>query len=219
MSGSGTPLPDPNEDALLVVLERARARGYLGPGPISPHLAHARGFAAVATGVLARTPDRVVDLGSGGGVPGLVLAAAWPAARVTLVEAGRRRAADLAAAAAELFGTDGRVEVVEARAETLAHRPDQREQAVLVTARSFGAPPLTAEIGTGFLAVGGWLVVSEPPEPDGDRWPAAPLARLGFGVPVPLAEGGAHYIAIPKVDAAPADVPRDTRPLVKRPAW
>ena len=120
---------------------------------------------------------------------------------MTLVEAGRRRAADLAAAAAELFGTDGRVEVVEARAETLAHRPDQREQAVLVTARSFGAPPLTAEIGTGFLAVGGWLVVSEPPEPDGDRWPADALARLGFGVPVPLAEGGAHYIAIPKVDA------------------
>ncbi len=219
MSGTGTELPQPDEDALLVVLERARARGYLGPGPVRPHLDHARGFAAAATGVLARTPERVVDLGSGGGLPGLVLAAAWPEARVTLVEVGRRRAADLAAAVTELFGTGGRVAVVEARAETLAHRSDQREQAVLVTARSFGAPPLTAEIGAGFLAVGGWLVVSEPPEPDGDRWPGAPLARLGLGLPVPISQGGAHYIGIPKIGPAPADVPRETRPLVKRPAW
>jgi 16S rRNA (guanine527-N7)-methyltransferase len=220
LSGTGTHHhPDPNEDALLAVLERARERGYLGPGAVRPHLVHARGFAAVAVRALGRTPDRVVDLGSGGGVPGLVLAAAWPDARVTLVEAGRRRAAGLVAAATELFGPGDRVTVVEARAETFAHVPGQQEQATLVTARSLGPPALTAEIATGFLALGGWLVVSEPPEPDEDRWPTTPLARLGFGPVRLMSAGDAHYIAIPKIAPAPAGVPRETRPLVKRPAW
>ena len=41
LSGTDTQLPQPGEDALLVVLERARARGYLGPGPVQPHLDHA----------------------------------------------------------------------------------------------------------------------------------------------------------------------------------
>ncbi len=218
MNGPGTQLPLPDEDALLVVLERARARGYLGPGPVHPHLVHARGFAAVAAAVLGRPPGRVVDLGSGGGVPGLVLAATWPTARVTLVEAGHRRAEDLATAAAACFGT-GRVTVIEARAETLAHDPDQRDQAALVTARSFGTPALTAEIAAGFLAVGGWLVVSEPPDPDDARWPVAGLARLGFGPARRRLEGNAHYAAIPKVETTAADRPRATRRLVKRPAW
>ena len=85
-----------------------------------------------------------------------------------------------------------------------------------MTARSFGAPPLTAEIGTD-SSRSGWLVVSEPLSPTGSlagrRWCGSVRGPRAVG------RGRAHYIAIPKVGAAPAGVPRDTRPLVKRPAW
>src|ERR1051326_630914 len=56
----------------------------------------------------------LVDVGSGGGMPGLPLQLARPDLRVTLVEADRRRAAFLVHAAAEL---DVDVEVVAERAE------------------------------------------------------------------------------------------------------
>jgi 16S rRNA (guanine527-N7)-methyltransferase len=208
---------DDLDDQLVAFLEHARQRGYFGPGPIAAHVGHARGFVAVAEQLLCRPPVAVVDLGTGGGVPGLVLAAAWPAAQVTLVEAARRRSADLAAAARALFGD--RVVVRAERAEVVAHDHRLREAAELVTARSFGPPALTAEIATGFLAVGGVLIVSEPPGGDGDRWPPEGVAELGFGAPEQHEVGGATYVALPKAQLAPAAAPRPTRPLVKRPAW
>jgi 16S rRNA (guanine527-N7)-methyltransferase len=205
------------DDRLLALLEQARRRGYFGPGPIAAHIQHARGYVAVAEQLLGGPPGSVVDLGTGGGVPGLVLAAAWPTARVTLVEAARRRSADLATAARTLFGD--RVVVRAERAEAVAHDPALREAADLVTARSFGPPALTAEIGTGFVAVGGVLIVSEPPGGDDDRWPTDAVAALGFRPPVRHEQGGATYVALAKVRPAAPGVPRPTRPLVKRPAW
>ena len=47
-------------------------------------------------------------------------------------------------------------------------------------ARSFGPPAVTAECAIGFLRPGGEILVSEPPEPDPDRWPADGLAGLGL---------------------------------------
>ena len=48
-----------------------------------------------------------------------------------------------------------------------------------MTARSFGPPAATAECAAPLLAVGGLLVVSEPPDGP-DRWPADALAALGL---------------------------------------
>jgi hypothetical protein len=47
-------------------------------------------------------------------------------------------------------------------------------------ARGFGEPAVTAEGGAAFLRTGGQLVVSEPPRPGLDRWPAAGLELLGL---------------------------------------
>jgi hypothetical protein len=204
-------------ERLVAVLEHARDRGYLGPGPVATHVAHAHGFVALAERLLGHTPATAADLGSGGGVPGLVLAAAWPNCTVMLVEVGRRRAQDLTAAATELF--DDRVEVVAERAEIVAHEPRARERFDLVTARSFGPPALTSEIGAGFVAPGGWLLVSEPPGGDVDRWPSHALRGLGFGPAVLETVHNLTFAALPKRQAAPAGIPRPTKPLVKRPAW
>jgi 16S rRNA (guanine527-N7)-methyltransferase len=200
---------------LLEVLGRARDRGFLGPGDPAEHLDHARGFVEVAT--RSGTPGRVADLGSGGGVPGLVLAVELPAATVVLVESKVSRASWLTAAASRL-GLGDRVEVRSARAEELAHDPGLRETFDLVTARSFGAPPVTAEIGAGFVTVGGALVVSEPPASE-DRWPERELAGLGFG-PAELSRArGAHFACIRKVRPVPEGSPRRRGRATKRPLW
>ena len=206
------------DGALLAVLERARGHGSLGPGPVTDHLEHARGFAAAAIGALGRLPTTVVDLGTGGGVPGLVLAWDWPRARIELVDANARRGDHLRQAITDL-GVEGRVRVHTARAEIVAHDPALRESAELVTARSFGPPALTAEVGAGFVAIGGLLVVSEPPGGDVGRWPASALELLGFGPPQLVTAGGRSYAAIRKTVGTATAVPRSTKQLAKRPAW
>jgi 16S rRNA (guanine527-N7)-methyltransferase len=111
-------------------------------------------------------------------VPGLVLADTWPNSSWALVEAHRRRAVFLRAAAAQLGWSD-RVQVVAERAEVVGRDPAHRGAYPLVVARGFGPPAVTAECGVPLLASGGVLVVSEPPVGDGSRWPPEGLAVLG----------------------------------------
>jgi 16S rRNA (guanine527-N7)-methyltransferase len=202
---------------LLEVLARARRRGFLGPGDPAGHLEHALGFAEVAEALVGRPPERIADLGTGGGVPGLVLAWVWAEPTLVLVESSETRAGWLQGAAAELDLAD-RVEVCCRRAEDLAHEPEHRERFGLVTARSFGAPAVTAEVASGLVSVGGWLLVSEPPEA-ADRWPARPLAELGLAAPELRGARGAHYAGLRKRAAAPARFPRRRGQAAKRPLW
>ncbi|MBN2621748.1 MAG: class I SAM-dependent methyltransferase [Acidimicrobiales bacterium] len=180
-----------DDAALDGVLERSRRLGYLGPGSLRVQIDHARGFAAG----LGTPPQRFLDLGSGGGLPGLVLALHWPASQAVLLDASARRCAFLAEAVAEL-GCDDRVSVVRARAEDAGRRPELRGAFDAVVARGFGPPAVTAECGAPFLVVGGHLVVSEPPGDDGEA----------------TADVGAADCARPHGDAA-VDVAGRTGPL------
>jgi 16S rRNA (guanine527-N7)-methyltransferase len=168
-----------SDDALIDELERAQGLGFLGPGPVVAHIVHSRGFAAGLDG----PPGRFLDLGSGGGVPGLVLALDWPDADVVLLDAGERRCAFLREAVKRL-GLDGRADVVRQRAEEAGRSAALRGGFDLVVARSFGPPAVTAECAAPFLRVGGHLVVSEPPaEADkAGRWPPEGLSALGLVV-------------------------------------
>jgi 16S rRNA (guanine527-N7)-methyltransferase len=203
------------EARLRRVLERARTLGFLGPGPVDPHIVHARGFAA-ASGLTA--PDSIVDLGSGGGVPGLVLSIMWPAATMLLVEANQRRSRHLVEAVAELELGD-RVSVVTERGEGVAHDPQFRESFELAVARGFAEPAVTAEIAAGLVRVGGQLVVSEPPDARPERWPAPALAELGFGEPAFAARDQGHYVAVPKTGPTGPQIPRGIGRPAKRPLW
>jgi 16S rRNA (guanine527-N7)-methyltransferase len=205
------------DDRLLATLERARQRGFLGPGPLDAHLRHARGFAVEIRG-LNPNPERVLDLGTGGGVPGFVLADEFPRAGVVFLEASIRRAEFLAGEAAELGWAD-RIQVVPRRGEDAARETELREQFPVVTARSFAEPAVTAEIAAGFVQVGGSLLVSEPPEPGEDRWPAVGLAALGFGGVRYGGQQGAHFAVISKVAPVPDAYPRATGRPAKRPLW
>jgi 16S rRNA (guanine527-N7)-methyltransferase len=201
---------------LKAVLEDGRERGMLGPGPVETHLDHGEELAAALGRDFA---GRFLDLGSGGGIPGLVLLAAWPDAAGTLLEAQRRRCWFLEAAVRQA-GVEARAEVACGRAEELARRADLRGAFDLVVARGFGSPATTAECAVGFLRRGGVLVVSEPPGgPDPGRWPEEGLGQLGLAGPELRAGKDARF-AVLTASGPPGDRwPRREGVPARRPLW
>jgi 16S rRNA (guanine527-N7)-methyltransferase len=199
---------------LIAALEDARGRGLLGPGEIRPHVEHALGFADA----IGEEPESLVDLGSGGGLPGLVLAWEWADCRVSLLEGSVRRAAFLTETVGRL-GLGPRVQIVAQRGEEAAYNPELREQFAVATARSFGPPAVTAEIAAGLVRRGGVLVVAEPPQPAPARWPDGAPSQFGFADPSFGTWRDVHFAVLRKVESAPQDVPRRTGIPEKRPRW
>jgi 16S rRNA (guanine527-N7)-methyltransferase len=208
---------------LLDVLERSRSLGFLGPGSVRVHVDHADGFAA---GLEQPPPSRFLDLGSGGGVPGLVLSLRWVDSEAVLLDARVRRCGFLEEAVQSL-GLADRVTVVCARAEEAGRRVDLRARFDLVVARGFGRPATTAECGAPFLRVGGTLAVSEPPLDDGaiasggglsTRWDPAGLARVGLALGRSWVQQYG-YQALQQVEPCPPQYPRRTGIPAKRPLF
>ncbi len=161
------------EEQLHAVLERARTAGFLGPGPLRVHSEHARAFA----GPIPHQAQRLLDLGSGGGVPGLPLFVRHSQLGGVLLDSSEKRCAFLTWAVAELDLQD-RVAVRRGRAEELGHESDLRGQFDVVTCRGFGPPAATVEGAIAFLNDGGVLVISEPPE--GRTWSSRQLEAIGL---------------------------------------
>jgi 16S rRNA (guanine527-N7)-methyltransferase len=99
----------------------------------------------------------LVDVGSGAGFPGLVLAIALPGLRVTLVESIGKKCRFLEETT-EKLALAARVRVVCGRAETLGHERSLRACFNFATARAVGALPVVAELCLPFLTVGGLLL-------------------------------------------------------------
>jgi len=169
-----------------------------------------------------------MDLGSGGGLPGLVLAQHWPGSEAVLLDASERRTTFLSWAVRSL-GWEERVRVVRARAEEGGRFPDLRGTFDVVCARSFGSPPVTAECAAPFLAPGGLLVVSEPPEPHPvppfenveagqGRWPREGLAALGME-PLISVRARFGYQVVRQISPCPERFPRRAGVPVKRPLY
>ncbi len=236
--GGRSPIPPPaSEEAppldaftmLRDVLEEARSAGFLGPGPLEQQMRHAQGFARVARRLATRAGlalPRVVDLGSGGGLPGLVVTCGWPEARLVLLEANGRRAAFLQAALRRLE-LEGRASVLHERAELAGRRETERGAFDGVLARSFGPPAVVAECAAPLLRTGGWLVVSEPPpdsRPEKDltdacgRWPTGELAQLGLEPVEALHEDFAFQV-LRQAMPCPERFPRRDGVPAKRPLF
>lgn len=212
----GTWLTERQRSELIVLLLEGQGRGLLGPGPVERHLDHARGFAEAADDEALAGP--ALDLGSGAGVPGLALALADGTTQWVLLD-GRKRSAAFLEYAVSRLKLEGRMRVVEERAEVAA-RSELRGTQALVVARGVGSPSATAECAAGFLAVGGCLVVSEPPGSDGARWVAAGLDQLGMApAAVVEAASGDCFVRVRQVRPAPDRFPRRTGQPAKRPLF
>ena len=209
--------------AVRGALVRSAAFGYLGGMPVDDQVEHALGFGVAVEGSWGSPPNSVVDLGSGGGVPGLILAACWPSSGFTLLDANERRTSFLAEEIDRL-GWSGRVEVVRARAELAGRDPALTGGFEVVVARSFGAPAVTAECAARLLVEDGVLVVSEPPLADGaedrDRWNPEGLALLGLEAAAPIRFRDRYgYQVIRKVAPTPDRYPRRVGIPTKRPLF
>jgi 16S rRNA G527 N7-methylase RsmG len=168
--------PDALDDLIDALAEQQRL-GVLGTSPVDA-IEHSDRF-------LPALPlsGRVLDLGSGAGVPGLVIAVRRPALRVTLLDSRSRRTDQLMRIVLRL-GLIDRVEVVCARAEDAGQRVDLAGLFQAVTARAFGSPVAVLTSARPFLVSGGRLIVSEPPV-GGGRWGADVLQRARFRVLAP----------------------------------
>ncbi|MGH9293910.1 MAG: RsmG family class I SAM-dependent methyltransferase [Acidimicrobiales bacterium] len=213
---------------MLDALLGAQRLGYLGPSPVESHVEHGLSTAVVLAEALRlgfeESADgaplaRVLDLGSGGGVPGLVLATVGLSVEVTLLEASSVRAEYLRSAVARL-AQGHRTCVIADRAEVAGHKSEFRERFDAVVARSFGRPAVTAECGGPFVRLGGILVVSEPPDAGVEpRWPASDLAVLGL-LPEARPTGPfARFQLLRKVGACEPRYPRRTGIPAKRPLF
>jgi 16S rRNA (guanine527-N7)-methyltransferase len=206
-----------NNEWLVRALEESRARGFLGPNAIEPHFTHSLGFALCWEERNATAPTAFLDLGSGGGLPGLFLLDRWRCPAVFTDSMVKR--ANFLEEALSWSGAPEQARVITGRVEEIARYPDLVETFELVTARSFGPPSVTAECGAQFLKIGGVLVVSEPPDDsEVDRWNQAKLAELGLE-----AEGrvrhGAAYQVLRKTHRTPSEYPRAVGTPRKRPLF
>lgn len=97
--------------------------------------------------------DRVADVGSGGGAPGIPLAIASPQLQFTLVESTGKKAAFLREVVVSL-GLE-HVAVVNDRAETVGRAPDRRDQHAAATARALGPLRTALELVMPLVRPGG----------------------------------------------------------------
>ncbi len=106
--------------------------------------------------------SRVMDIGTGGGLPGLALALSHPKTSFTLVDAREKKVRAVRDMAEEL-GLEN-VRTVAGRFEELARETKYREQFDVVTARAVASLPLLLEYAAGFLKVGGSLYAWKGPD-------------------------------------------------------
>lgn len=192
------------------------------------HIADAIAAARAIEAVAGRpgAGQRVLDVGAGGGIPGLAWAALWPEAGVELMETRGKRCEFLREAAATLGLAN--VRVIEGRAEELGHENSLRERYDLVTARALAAMPTLLELTLPFIKIGGWLgaIKSAPVEEELAQGQAA-LAILGGEAEVRVApyargDGKACAVCLARKGApTPPAYPRrpnlpERRPLLKR---
>ena len=166
--------------------------------------------------------ERVVDVGSGAGFPGLALRIALPKIRVTLVESVGKKVRFLEDVCALLGLTD--VEIRNERAEALAR--DRRDQFDVGTARAVGTLGMVSEYLLPFLRLGGDAIVwkgridAELPGAQkacaalgGEIASIVPTASLGVGDVLP----GRNLIVVRKIRPTPPRYPRTSAEARRRP--
>jgi 16S rRNA (guanine527-N7)-methyltransferase len=156
-----------------------------------------------AVDIVSLYAGSIVDVGSGGGSPGLPLAVAFPERQVTLLEAQERKAAALERLATEFSN----VHVIRGRAE------DQpTDKFGVAVARALAQPPVAAEWCLPLVAPGGAVVLFVGPTADLGR-----VQRVADRVGGGEVERVGGLLVIPKLAPTPAGFPRRPGVARKRP--
>ncbi|HEY8345466.1 MAG TPA: 16S rRNA (guanine(527)-N(7))-methyltransferase RsmG [Bacillota bacterium] len=106
--------------------------------------------------------ERILDVGSGAGFPGIPLALCCRDREIVLIEANRKKVGFLQQIK-DLFGLSN-LQIISDRAESVAHCREYREQFHLVTARAVANLPTLLELSTPFCRIGGVFIAYKGPD-------------------------------------------------------
>ena len=166
--------------------------------------------------------NRVIDVGTGAGFPGLPLKIACPSIQLTLVESVGKKA-DFCRHVARTLALDG-VEVVQERVEALGQTRAYREQYDWALARAVAAMPVLAEFLLPLVRVGGRALAMKGESGPAEAQSAEQAMRVLGGhlrqiVPVhlPGVVEERYLVVVDKVAATPANYPRRVGVPAKRP--
>jgi 16S rRNA (guanine527-N7)-methyltransferase len=164
----------------------------------------------------------IIDIGTGGGFPGIPAAMVLPNARVTLLDSTRKKVNFLVQLVTNLGLTD--VQTLTERAEVAGQQVGQRDRYDLALIRAVGSAPVCAEYSLPLLKLGGTAVLYR------GQWSAAEETALVQAVEqlggkldrvdaftTPLTQGTRHCIYLSKIAATPTQFPRPVGIPVQKP--
>jgi len=160
---------------------------------------------------IPKETQTLIDIGSGAGFPGLVIAIAKPNIHVTLLEAVEKKTSFLNHIVETLELVN--VEVIHGRAEDLAKMPEYREQFDVATARAVAKLSVLSEYTLPFVKVGGMLIAQKAHHETELQDAHHALEILGGTIKntIPVTTSGLEdrlLIIVEKIKNTPAEYPR-----------
>jgi len=157
--------------------------------------------------------QRLLDVGTGAGFPGLALAIAFPRLRLTLLDATAKKLRFIEHAAAALGLRN--VGTVHGRAEELARQPQHRERYQMVTARAVAKMPTLMEYCLPFVQLDGQMIAMRGADAYAESNEAARAIELLGGeifsieeLALPGLEKPRFLVVVDKIRPSPRRYPR-----------
>jgi 16S rRNA (guanine527-N7)-methyltransferase len=176
----------------------------------------------VATVIQKAPALKVIDIGTGAGLPGIPLKIVFPDMELTLLEATGKKAEFLQHITGILDLNN--IEIVKGRAEEIAHYDIYRERFDVVLARALATLPSLVELALPFCRIGGCLIAQKKGDIDEELAQAAKAIELMGGklrevrrIGIEELSDNRKLVIIDKVKETPPEYPRRSGMPVKRP--
>ena len=173
---------NPVDESRLRVLERilreAQRIGALSNAPVAEIISHAKWFADA----MPHTARTAVDLGSGAGVPGLIVALFCPYLRLHLVDRRVGRT-DVLVRAVHALNLVDRVTVRCSEITDMTKDSTWAKHFDVAMSRGLGPPIQTLNLSRDLVKPGGTIIISEPPPDSDSRWDQQQVRALGLEGP------------------------------------
>jgi len=165
---------------------------------------------------------KLIDVGTGAGIPGIPLKIVLPDIKLVLLDATKKKASFLEHVTEKLNLKD--VEIVVGRAEEMAHQPEYRQQFDLVLSRAVANLPALVELTLPFCAIGGRFIAQKKGDVKAELQAAQRAISVVGGrladvkkIKMPEFTDERWLVVIDKIGESPPQYPRRPGIPAKRP--